>query len=204
MEVSRERVPLRNAYRHVGQQAVLRVNSGEEYTLQGARCSRAASGAVDAPRSHVLLWTGYPLVPAPLDLQTCASSVRCSVDGAIPTQNAAAAAVPRARRPDGRRDQGRAGADQRDWAPGGEQLAWTVPSADVHFERQVMQLACRCTNCRHNIHLRGLCIVGNQVLVPEGEAKDLLEASAADTVEVGPFQVRLDAAACLLFCTCCL
>lgn len=29
-----------------------------------------------------------------------------------------------------------------------------------------------------------------QVLVPEGEAKDLLEASAADSVEVGPFQVR--------------
>lgn len=36
-----------------------------------------------------------------------------------------------------------------------------------------------------------LCIGGNQVLVPEGEAKDLLEASAADTVEVGPFQVQL-------------
>jgi hypothetical protein len=36
VEISRERVPLRNAYRHVGQQAVLRVNSGEEYTLQGA------------------------------------------------------------------------------------------------------------------------------------------------------------------------
>lgn len=28
-----------------------------------------------------------------------------------------------------------------------------------------------------------------QVLVPEGEAKDLMEASAADALEVGPFQV---------------
>jgi hypothetical protein len=46
VEISRERVPLRNAYRHVGQQAVLRINSGEEYTLQGARCSWAASKAV--------------------------------------------------------------------------------------------------------------------------------------------------------------
>lgn len=44
VEISRERVPLRNAYRHVGQQAVLRVNSGEEYTLQGARCCTAANG----------------------------------------------------------------------------------------------------------------------------------------------------------------
>lgn len=38
VEISRERVPLRNAYRHVGQRTVLRVNSGEEHNLQGAGC----------------------------------------------------------------------------------------------------------------------------------------------------------------------
>lgn len=38
VEISRERVPLRNAYRHVGQRAVVRVNSGEEHTVQRATC----------------------------------------------------------------------------------------------------------------------------------------------------------------------
>ncbi len=32
--------------------------------------------------------------------------------------------------------------------------------------------------------------VALQVLVPDGEAKDLLEASGADSIEVGPFKVR--------------
>ncbi len=34
-EIGRERVPLRNGYRHVGQTASVRVNSGEEYSLRG-------------------------------------------------------------------------------------------------------------------------------------------------------------------------
>ncbi len=34
-EISREQVPLRNAYRHVGQKASVRVNSGVEYTVPG-------------------------------------------------------------------------------------------------------------------------------------------------------------------------
>ena len=34
-EISREQVPLRNAYRHVGQKASVRVNSGIEYTVPG-------------------------------------------------------------------------------------------------------------------------------------------------------------------------
>jgi hypothetical protein len=32
-EVSRERVPLRNAYKAAGQVAVMRINGGEKYTL---------------------------------------------------------------------------------------------------------------------------------------------------------------------------
>ena len=37
VEISREKVPIRNGYRHVGQRARVRVNSGVEYELQGAR-----------------------------------------------------------------------------------------------------------------------------------------------------------------------
>ena len=36
-EISREQIPLRNAYRHVGQKASIRVNSGIEYTVPGER-----------------------------------------------------------------------------------------------------------------------------------------------------------------------
>ena len=36
-EISREQIPLRNAYRHVGQKASVRVNSGIEYTVPGER-----------------------------------------------------------------------------------------------------------------------------------------------------------------------
>lgn len=36
-EISREQIPLRNAYRHVGQKASIRVNSGFEYTVPGER-----------------------------------------------------------------------------------------------------------------------------------------------------------------------
>lgn len=36
-EISREQIPLRNAYRHVGQKASIRVNSGIEYTVSGER-----------------------------------------------------------------------------------------------------------------------------------------------------------------------
>ncbi len=36
-EISREQIPLRNAYRHVGQKASIRVNSGVEYTVPGER-----------------------------------------------------------------------------------------------------------------------------------------------------------------------
>jgi hypothetical protein len=35
VEISRERVPLRNAYKAAGQRASIRVNSGVEYTLPG-------------------------------------------------------------------------------------------------------------------------------------------------------------------------
>jgi hypothetical protein len=35
-EISREKVPLRNAYKHVGQRARVRVNSGVEHELTGA------------------------------------------------------------------------------------------------------------------------------------------------------------------------
>jgi hypothetical protein len=35
-EISREQIPLRNAYRHVGQKASVRVNSGVEAVLPGA------------------------------------------------------------------------------------------------------------------------------------------------------------------------
>lgn len=35
-EISRDKVPLRNAYKHVGQRASLRVNSGVEHSLLGA------------------------------------------------------------------------------------------------------------------------------------------------------------------------
>lgn len=34
-EISREQIPLRNAYRHVGQKASVRVNSGVEVVLPG-------------------------------------------------------------------------------------------------------------------------------------------------------------------------
>ena len=37
-EISRDKVPLRNAYKHVGQRAALRINSGIEHSLQGALC----------------------------------------------------------------------------------------------------------------------------------------------------------------------
>jgi hypothetical protein len=36
-EVSRDIVPLRNAYRHVGQRARVRVNGGIEYSLPGGQ-----------------------------------------------------------------------------------------------------------------------------------------------------------------------
>jgi hypothetical protein len=101
VEISRERVPLRNAYRHVGQQAVLRVNSGEEYTLQ------------------------VSTAPFPLKMQQ------------QPLYHA------------------------RGDLTAGEIKAVREPTS----------------------------VTGRlEVLVPDGEAKDLLEASAADTVEVGPFQ----------------
>ena len=35
VEISREKVPIRNAYKHVGQQAAVRVNSGMERFLAG-------------------------------------------------------------------------------------------------------------------------------------------------------------------------
>lgn len=36
MEISRERIPLRNAYKHVGQRACVRINSGTEQEVPGA------------------------------------------------------------------------------------------------------------------------------------------------------------------------
>ena len=35
-EISRDKVPLRNAYKHVGQRASLRISSGVEHSLLGA------------------------------------------------------------------------------------------------------------------------------------------------------------------------
>lgn len=35
VEISREQVPLRNAYRHVGQKAAVRINSGVECVVPG-------------------------------------------------------------------------------------------------------------------------------------------------------------------------
>ena len=43
-EVSREKVPLRNAYKCVGQRASVRVNSGVEYQLTGDRPMRGGQG----------------------------------------------------------------------------------------------------------------------------------------------------------------
>lgn len=204
MEISRERVPLRNAYRHVGQQAVLRVNSGEEYTLQGAHCSWAMRKAADISCSHVLLWTVSALA-----LHThCGSADLCR-----PLCNAVSTAPFPLRMQQqplyharGDLTAGETKAVREPTSVTGrlEVSSWRgqVPSADEHcVDQKVMQLACRRTHRRHDIHMSGLCSGENQVLVPEGEAKDLLEASAADTVEVGPFQVRLDAVACLLSCT---
>ena len=37
VEVSRDKVPIRNGYRHVGQRARIRVNGGVEHELVGAR-----------------------------------------------------------------------------------------------------------------------------------------------------------------------
>ena len=42
-EISRDKVPLRNAYKHVGQRASLRVSSGVEHSLLGATQSVGAS-----------------------------------------------------------------------------------------------------------------------------------------------------------------
>ena len=42
-EISREQVPLRNAYRHVGQKASVRVNSGVEYTVPGGMCQASTA-----------------------------------------------------------------------------------------------------------------------------------------------------------------
>lgn len=51
VEASRERVPLRNAYRHVGQRARVRVNSGaEQASLERGARARGASGT---PRALV-------------------------------------------------------------------------------------------------------------------------------------------------------
>ena len=51
-EISREQIPLRNAYRHVGQKASIRVNSGIECTVPGERLRAInvlqASGRVNA------------------------------------------------------------------------------------------------------------------------------------------------------------
>lgn len=41
-EISRDKVPLRNAYKHVGQRASLRINSGVEHSLLGAPSAAAA------------------------------------------------------------------------------------------------------------------------------------------------------------------
>ena len=38
-EISRDKVPIRNAYKHVGQRATLRVNSGPERDLFGGHAS---------------------------------------------------------------------------------------------------------------------------------------------------------------------
>jgi len=46
-EISRDKVPLRNAYKHVGQRAALRINSGVEHSLLGAP---SAAGAPVARR----------------------------------------------------------------------------------------------------------------------------------------------------------
>lgn len=37
-EISRERVPLRNAYKHANQRASVRVNGGVEFSLTGGSC----------------------------------------------------------------------------------------------------------------------------------------------------------------------
>ncbi len=38
-EISREQIPLRNAYKHIGQKASVRVNSGIDTVLPGDSCS---------------------------------------------------------------------------------------------------------------------------------------------------------------------
>ena len=47
-EVSREQVPLRNAYRHVGQKASVRINSGVEYTVPG-ECAMSPAFSAQCP-----------------------------------------------------------------------------------------------------------------------------------------------------------
>lgn len=42
-EISREQIPLRNAYKHIGQKASVRVNSGIDTVLPGNNCSLNAS-----------------------------------------------------------------------------------------------------------------------------------------------------------------
>lgn len=101
IEISRERVPLRNAYRHVGQTATVRVNSGEEHTLRVATA------------------------PFPLKMQQ----------------------------------------DPLYFARG------DLTAGEVKAVREPTSVIARL-----------------EVIVPDGEAKDLMEASAADAVEVGPFQ----------------
>jgi hypothetical protein len=132
VEISRERVPLRNAYRHVGQQAVVRVNSGEEYTLQGGPqldCWQDRQHTrLCSCRRHVTHMVVVPMTQPDL--------VPCSVVSAVPAQHAAAAAVPCTRRPDRRRDQGCAGAHQRDRAAAGERLAgatWWGAATAAHM-----------------------------------------------------------------------
>lgn len=62
-EISRDKVPLRNAYKHVGQRASLRVSSGVEHSLLGTTQSMGAYQAA--------AWTALRM------LSSCTSS--CSL-----------------------------------------------------------------------------------------------------------------------------
>lgn len=74
VEISRERVPLRNAYRHIGQTASVRVNGGVELEVSGGGHPALFCPAA-VQRKHPALGPGIPRPSSPPLLPSAAANL---------------------------------------------------------------------------------------------------------------------------------
>ena len=185
-EVSRDIVPLRNAYRHVGQKARVRVNGGIEYSLSGAprpsswlapwRFVQGAAPALSHSRHFVTTDPGTGEAPGTLERRSYASrmshaEVRCHSSGSSRPQRGVEEVTHASLSPPPAVARG----------PFPQQL-----NRDALFKARGDMHAGEIKAVKEAISVRQEL----PLLVSEGAAPEVYKAAADDAFEVGPFEVR--------------